>query len=107
MDITNLTITKTHKLLKDKDVSATELARAYFDRIKDKDKEIHAYLAITEKLAFDKATEIDAKIADGLKVGVLEGAPGAIKDNILIEGVRATAGSKILEIGRASCRERV
>ncbi|OGZ40688.1 MAG: aspartyl/glutamyl-tRNA amidotransferase subunit A [Candidatus Portnoybacteria bacterium RIFCSPLOWO2_02_FULL_39_11] len=96
MDLSNLTIKQAHESLKTKQFSATELARAYFDRIKDKDEEIHAYLSVTEKLALEEAAKVDAKIADGSEFGLLEGVPCAIKDNILLEGAKCTAGSKIL-----------
>jgi len=73
MDLSNLTIKQAHESLKTKQFSATELARAYFDRIKDKDEEIHAYLSVTEKLALEEAAKVDAKIADGSEFGLLEG----------------------------------
>ena len=96
MDLNGLTIAKTHEGLKTKQFSAIELTRDFLARVKNKDKEIHAYLSITEKLALEEAVRIDAKIADGLEIGVFEGVPCAIKDNILIEGTKCTAGSKIL-----------
>ena len=40
---------------------------------------------------------IDEKIQRGETIGMLEGIPIAVKDNILIKGKRATAGSRILE----------
>ncbi len=96
MDLTSLTIRKAHQLLKDKKVSAIELAQAYLARIEKADKEIQAYLSGTDDLAKKRAAEVDAKIAVGEEIGLLEGVPCAIKDNILIEGKKCTAGSKIL-----------
>ena len=40
---------------------------------------------------------MDEKIAQGEKIGLLEGIPGAIKDCICIDGIRTTAASKILD----------
>src|SRR3989338_4686143 len=96
MDLNGLTIAKTHEGLKTKQFSAIELTRDFLARVKNKDKEIHAYLSITEKVAIEEAVRIDEKIEDGLEIGVFEGVPCAIKDNILIEGTKCTAGSKIL-----------
>lgn len=96
MDLSNLTIAKAHNGLKNKDFSATELARAFLARVKKEDVKIHAYLSVTEDLALAQAMAVDAKISDGEEIGLLEGVPCAIKDNILIEGAQCTAASKIL-----------
>ncbi len=78
------------------DFDATELTQQYLDHIEEKDKEISAYLEVTSDLALKTAKEVNE---DG--GGKLAGIPIAIKDNILVEGVRSTAGSKILEHFRA------
>ncbi len=69
----------------------------YFEVIEKKDSEIGAYLTLTKKLALKQAELVDEKIAKGQAIGLLEGIPGAIKDMICVEGVRTTAGSKILD----------
>jgi len=96
MKLDELTIIKAHEGLKTKHFSATELTQAYLARIKKEDDKIHAYLTVTVETALARAKEIDEKIADGLEIGILEGVPGSIKDLILVEGVKCTAGSKIL-----------
>ncbi len=40
---------------------------------------------------------VDAKIAKGEQIDLIEGIPCAIKDNIFVDGERVTAGSKILD----------
>ena len=97
MDLRELTILKAHEGLKSKEFSATELTRAFLQRMDERDKDVHAYLTLTEDLAMAQAKEVEEKIASGEGIGVLEGIPGSIKDLILVEGVRCTAGSKILE----------
>ena len=96
-DLTKLTIIEVHQGLIDKDFSAKELCAAFFDKIKKDDPKIHAYLNLTEKLAQEQAAEVDEKISAGKEIGILAGVPCAIKDNILIEGAKCTAASKILE----------
>ncbi|TSC94415.1 MAG: aspartyl-tRNA(Asn)/glutamyl-tRNA (Gln) amidotransferase subunit A [Parcubacteria group bacterium Licking1014_1] len=96
MELINLTITQAHKGLLKKEFSAVELTRAYLSEIKKTDKEINAYLSVTEDLAMSQAEAADEKIASG-NFGQLAGIPCAIKDAILVEGERCTAGSKILE----------
>ena len=64
--------------------SAEEIFKKYSDKIKKGDKKINAYLS-----TFDfKTLNSQAPLA---------GVPAAIKDNMLIEGTIATAGSKILK----------
>ena len=95
--MTELTITQTHEGLKKKEFSALELCQAYLDRIKEKNKDIFSYLTITSDLALSQAKKVDDAISRGEELPFLAGIPAAIKDNILVEGVKCTAGSKILE----------
>jgi len=97
MELTNLTIAQIHQGLIKKDFSASELCKTFLDRIKEKNKEIFAFLQICEDSALAKAKEIDDMISAGQEVPILAGIPSAIKDNILVEGVRCTASSRILE----------
>lgn len=97
MDLKDLTIKQVHKGLKEKEFSAVELTEKFFDFIEKKDKDIHAYLNLDKEGALAQAEKVDDKIASGQEIDEIEGVPCAIKDNILIEGLRATAGSKILE----------
>jgi len=97
MNLNKLTIKKAHQGLLKKKFSAVELTEAVLNQIKRRDKDIHAYLFLTEELSLSQAKRIDKKIANKEKIGLLAGIPMAVKDIILIEGIRCTAGSKILE----------
>ncbi|MCK5590671.1 MAG: Asp-tRNA(Asn)/Glu-tRNA(Gln) amidotransferase subunit GatA, partial [Candidatus Pacebacteria bacterium] len=92
MDIENLTIKTAHKHLKNKDFSAVELAEAFFQNADKKNKEVNAYIEIFGDYK-EQAGLADKVIAEGGKILPLTGIPLAIKDNILIEGKSATAGS--------------
>ncbi|KKQ21669.1 MAG: glutaminyl-tRNA synthase (glutamine-hydrolyzing) subunit A [Candidatus Staskawiczbacteria bacterium RIFCSPLOWO2_12_FULL_37_15] len=94
MNFTELTIKQTHEGLKNKKFSSKELTLAYLQKIKKSD--LNAFLIITEGLALAEADEADKKIATG-NFSELTGVPCAIKDAILVEGEKCTAGSKILE----------
>ncbi len=93
----NLTIKKFHDGLLAKRFSALEVAQAYFDRIKEKDEEIAAYLSLSEESALREAEAADLAVAKDEPINELAGVPLGIKDNILIKGLPATAASKILK----------
>jgi len=93
----NLTIKQASKGLKNKEYSAVELTQAFLARIKRREPDVHAYLTISEERALAQAKRVDEKIAAGEEISPLEGITCAVKDAILIEGVKCTAGSKILE----------
>ncbi len=97
MNLTELTISQTHQGLKKKEFSALELCKAYLDKIKEKDKEIFAFLTVNQESALSQAKKIDDLISKGKEIPILAGLPLAVKDNILVENLKCTAGSKILE----------
>jgi len=97
MQLTDFTITQAHQGLEKKEFSALELCKAYLDKIREKDREIFAFLTINTEKALSQAKKIDNLISTGKKLPILAGIPTAIKDNILVEGIKCTAGSKILE----------
>ncbi|MGD0126432.1 MAG: Asp-tRNA(Asn)/Glu-tRNA(Gln) amidotransferase subunit GatA [Terriglobia bacterium] len=96
MNLTELTIDSLRELIVQRKVSATEVARAHFDHIERRDKEVRAYLQLSPERALEQAARIDRQIAAGEPVGALAGIPVAIKDVILARGVRNTCASKIL-----------
>jgi len=89
------TIEHIHKSLIKKEFTCVELTQAYLNKIKK--SKFNDFLCLTDKLALEQAKKVDDKIARKQKIGELEGIPIAIKDNILVEGFKVTAGSKILE----------
>jgi aspartyl-tRNA(Asn)/glutamyl-tRNA(Gln) amidotransferase subunit A len=97
MRLHELTIVQAHQSLIKKEFSAAELCEAHLKRIEELDEKIRAFLNVTSKLALRQARAVDEQIKTGRKISMLAGIPICIKDNILIEGVKCTAGSKILE----------
>jgi len=86
-----------HNKLINQEITSEKLTEEYFARIDEKDPEIKAYLSLNKEFAFDKARAVDKKIKNGEETDLLAGIPCAIKDNICVEGLPATAGSKVLE----------
>lgn len=101
MDLSKLTIAEARRALDAKEYSAVELTEVYLKNITARDKEIHAYLEVWADSARDEAKAADAMIVRG-ESKALTGIPLAFKDNILMEGRTASAGSKILENYKAS-----
>ena len=95
--LNELTIKQSAEGLRKKEFSSVELTKAVLGVIKKKDKDINAYLEIIDDLALEQAAEADRKLAEGGELSPLCGVPAAIKDCILVEGVKSTAGSRILE----------
>jgi len=96
MDIKTLTITQAKKDLKAKKYSSVELTRAYLERIKHVDKQLNAFITVTEDEALHMAEEADKKLTKGNNASLL-GIPVAMKDMYLTKGTKTTAASKVLE----------
>ena len=77
--------------------SSVELTRAYLDRISENDGSIGAYITVCGDLALNMAQASDARRARGEALGLLDGIPCAVKDNICTAGVRTTCASRMLE----------
>lgn len=93
----NFTIHDLHAQLVNKEISAVELTKKVIEHRDSVEKDVHAYLSLSDAKALEKAAEVDAKIAAGEEISDLAGIPGAIKDNICISGETCTAASRMLE----------
>ena len=93
----NFTIHDLHAQLVNKEISAVELTKKVIAHRDSVEKDVHAYLSLSDAKALEKAAEVDAKIAAGEEISDLASIPGAIKDNICISGETCTAASRMLE----------
>lgn len=100
IELKNLTIEKAHEDLKAGKYSCPDLLEAYFKNIEAKNKKLNAFLEVFTD-AKEQAEVAQKKFKDGT-AELLTGIPIAIKDNILMQGHVASAGSKILENYTAS-----
>ncbi len=87
------TLKELSALLQSKEISATELATHYLDRIEASD--LNAFLHVDRQLTLAQAADADARIAAG-NAHALTGVPVAHKDIFVTRGWRSTAGSKML-----------
>jgi aspartyl-tRNA(Asn)/glutamyl-tRNA(Gln) amidotransferase subunit A len=91
-DITSLTLTDLVKNIKDKKISSEETTKAFIDR-GEKSRDLNVYITEEFTNALEKAKNFDKKPNFDLK---LPGIPMAVKDLFCTNGVKTTAGSKIL-----------
>ena len=96
MELYRLTAAELSRMIRNKEVSSTEVTKSVFSRIKEKENEIEAYVTLNEEGALKKAAEVDEKIARGENLSSLAGIPVGIKDNICTKGLRTTCSSKML-----------
>lgn len=96
MSLTSLTLKAALDGLAKKDFSAEELAKAHIDAIAAANGALNAYVLETPEKALDMARASDARRARG-EAGPLEGASLGVKDLFCTDGIRTTAGSKILD----------
>lgn len=92
----DLTITEALEKLKSREISATELTKAYLDRIEKYGQELNCYITITPERALSDAAASDARYADGNTLP-LDGIPIGMKDLFATKGIRTTAASHMLE----------
>ncbi|MDP3763606.1 MAG: amidase, partial [bacterium] len=90
MDLKSQTIKSIRAGLDKKEFSAEELRGEYLSAIKQDNPKLNAYLSV---FSDDEIRNLKLEIRNSPLFGV----PCAVKDNILIEGTIATAGSKILQ----------
>ena len=90
------TIKYIQNLLKTKQLSCVELTKKYLDAIEIENKQLNAYVNITDKEALRTAEQVDVKISRGEGLFPLEGIPMSLKDNIVTKDIETTCCSRIL-----------
>jgi aspartyl-tRNA(Asn)/glutamyl-tRNA(Gln) amidotransferase subunit A len=97
VDLQSLSIAKVRQMIESGKATAVEICQEYIRQVESKDSELRAFLNKTPEKALQQAQQIDQLKAEGRPLPALAGVPMAIKDNMLIQGQRCTAGSRILE----------
>ena len=85
------------KQLDTKKISCAELTKTYIDAAKRENAGLNAFISFTGEAAIKAAQKVDAVIAKGGSISPLAGVPFVMKDNFSTDGIRATAGSKMLD----------
>ena len=97
MELNYLTVASTRTAIMERQFSAGALTQNFYKKIAAEDAAVGAYLTLCKDRALAKAAEIDSLADKGDPLPPLAGVPIAVKDVMVIRGVRSTAGSKILE----------
>jgi aspartyl-tRNA(Asn)/glutamyl-tRNA(Gln) amidotransferase subunit A len=97
MELYELSVQETSKLLASRKVSAEELTRAYLERIQRLDPQVKSYVTVAEETALEQAREADRRLNAGERLTPLTGIPYAVKDSLSTRGIPTTCSSKILE----------
>jgi len=95
-DILKLSLEEIHNGLIEKDFSSREVTELCFKSIEEKDGNINSFVTLSKDGAFAVADGVDAKIAKGEGIAMLEGVPMAFKDIFNTKGVATTCGSSML-----------
>ena len=92
----NKTLAELAKGLDQGEFSSVELTQAYLDRINKEDSRYNSFITVTDELALRQAADADAMRAAG-QASAMTGLPLAHKDIFCTQGVRTSAGSKMLD----------
>jgi len=93
-------IHKIHQQLVSKEISCTQLVQEKLELLKQNTHNTVNSLLDTQ--ALELAEKVDAKIANGEEIGLLEGIPFGIKDVYMVQGTYTTASSDLLKKYKSS-----
>lgn len=97
MRLTELTAVELGEKIRAGEATAIEAVEAVLAEIKEKEKEIHAYITIDEEKAFKTAEIVQKRIESGELTHPLAGVPAALKDNLCTRDMKTTCASRMLE----------
>ena len=95
-DLHRLSIREMTEGLKSAQFSSRELTQHYLKRIEKIDAKVQSYITVTAEQALAQADAADAVLKSG-QATALTGVPLAHKDIFCTQGIKTTAGSKMLD----------
>lgn len=117
MDLCDLSAYNMSRMVRERQVSASEILAACLQRIEQADgrpgaldageitaedqQRVHAFITVLTQRAQQQAEAVDRRVAAGEDPGALAGVPVAIKDLFCIKDTLSTAASRILSTFRA------
>jgi len=92
-DLTRLSAAEMANRIRSKSISPVELVHAHFDRIKDLNPRLNAFVELDEERAGRQAQSAESAVAQGKPLGPLHGVPISIKSSIDVAGLHCEAGT--------------
>src|SRR5690625_2794309 len=93
MSLFDYSIKELEEKLHNKEITAKELVKASFDRIKEVEDKVQAFITLDEENALKQAEELDKNPEDTSFFGL----PVGIKDNIVTKDLKTTSASKMMD----------
>jgi len=97
MELYEYTVHELMDKLEKKEIKLSDITKAYADRIKDKEKDVNAFVTLQAEEAIKKSQELEQKVENGELNSKFAGIPIGIKDNLCTKAVKTTCSSKMLE----------
>ena len=104
-DLLKLSGTAQARLIRQGEVSSSELVDAHLKRIERVNPCLNAVVEVLTKSARKTADNVDRQRAEGVALAPLAGVPFSIKDSIEVAGTVCTAGTLGLQSAPASSRD--
>src|ERR1700751_994975 len=86
------TVHELSRAIRQRDVSAVEIIKAYLDQIGRYNPQLNAIVTLDAENATARAKELDGAAARGIFWGPLHGIPITLKDSLCTAGLRTTSG---------------
>jgi aspartyl-tRNA(Asn)/glutamyl-tRNA(Gln) amidotransferase subunit A len=90
------TVAQLSRALQNREISSTELTRAFLQRIARLDGQLNSFITVDEESALAAAAQADQRLAAG-DAPALAGIPIAHKDIFCTRGTRTSCGSRMLD----------
>jgi len=90
------TVAQLSRALQNREISSTELTRAFLQRIARLDGQLNSFITVDEESALAAAAQADQRLAAG-DAPALAGIPIAHKDIFCTRGMRTSCGSRMLD----------
>jgi aspartyl-tRNA(Asn)/glutamyl-tRNA(Gln) amidotransferase subunit A len=85
------------EMIRTKKVSPVDVVKAIFERIKQHNPKLNAYVTLQEGEALCAAAKSEEAVMQGKTLSALHGVPYHVKDNLWVRESRTTFGSKLQE----------